>query len=99
MEHTLIIERTEPTTIKVTLDGKPLTPARSLKVRNHSPTGFNAGFGGSGPAQLALAIMLRLMSKEDALHTYQEFKFKYLANPAYLQLGRHEIKFTLENNQ
>ena len=26
-------------------------------IRNHSPSGFNWGYGGSGPAQLALAIL------------------------------------------
>ena len=28
-----------------------------LDIRNHSPTGFEAGYGGSGPAQLALALV------------------------------------------
>lgn len=27
------------------------------EIRNHSPTGFEWGYGGSGPAQLALAIL------------------------------------------
>lgn len=29
-----------------------------LDIRNHSPTGFSWGYSGSGPAQLALAIMV-----------------------------------------
>lgn len=29
-----------------------------LNVRNHSPDGFNWGYGGSGPSQLALAILI-----------------------------------------
>lgn len=29
----------------------------SLKIRNHSPTGFNWGYGGSGPHQLAIGIL------------------------------------------
>lgn len=33
----------------------PLDP--KLKLVNHSPTGFSWGYGGSGPAQLALAIL------------------------------------------
>lgn len=99
MEHRLIIRREDPSSIKVMLDGKILTPARSLKVRNHSPTGFNAGYGGSGPAQLALAIMLKLLPKEEAVFRYQAFKFKYLTNPAYLQMGEHVINFTLEGEQ
>lgn len=35
-----------------------LDPAPSLNVRNHSPTGFEWGYNGSGPAQLSLAILL-----------------------------------------
>lgn len=34
--------------------GKPLAPRFDL--RRHSPTGFECGYAGSGPAQLALAI-------------------------------------------
>lgn len=34
---------------------KPLPPCN--EIRNHSPDGFNWGYAGSGPAQLALAIM------------------------------------------
>lgn len=44
---------------EVTFAGEPLAPARSLAVRNHSPDGFSWGYAGSGPAQLALAILLR----------------------------------------
>jgi len=39
----------------VTVDGRPLDPRN--KVRNHSPDGFEWGYAGSGPAQLALAIL------------------------------------------
>jgi len=42
----------------VTRDGVILSPERSLKKRNHSPTGFNWGYIGSGPSQLALALLL-----------------------------------------
>lgn len=31
---------------------------KSLKVRNHSPTGFEFGYNGSGPHQLALALLM-----------------------------------------
>ena len=41
---------------RVTVDGKRL-PLR-LDLRRHSPTGFEWGYGGSGPAQLALALAL-----------------------------------------
>jgi len=64
-------------------NSRPL-PLR-LEVRNHSPTGFEWGYGGSGPAQLALAIMLDYFETfhEDgnvnaALIMYQAFKFKVI---------------------
>jgi hypothetical protein len=43
----------------VLVDGEPLDPAASRKVYNHSPDGFAWGYNGSGPAQLALAILMR----------------------------------------
>jgi Family of unknown function (DUF6166) len=57
-------------------DGKVLSLDASLKIVNHSPTGFNWGYEGSGPAQLALAICLEHLNgdKQYALAVYQEFK-------------------------
>ncbi|MBZ5660022.1 MAG: DUF6166 domain-containing protein [Acidobacteriia bacterium] len=48
---------------------------------NHSPTGFCWGYGGSGPAQLALAILLEHFhgDQERALALYQDFKWKVIA--------------------
>ena len=43
---------------EVWVDGRPLDPADSQAVWNHSPTGFAWGYSGSGPAQLALALLL-----------------------------------------
>lgn len=72
----------------VTIDGVRLDPAESLSIRRHSPTGFSWGYGGSGPAQLALAILLHVLGRRDADETwpggdaerlYQEFKFEHLA--------------------
>lgn len=51
---------------------KNISPAESLKVRNHSPTGFNWGYGGSGPAQLALALLLDIRSPF-AIQLYRDF--------------------------
>ena len=39
-------------------DGSPLELEPSLEVWRHSPSGFEWGFSGSGPAQLALALLL-----------------------------------------
>jgi hypothetical protein len=49
-------------------------------LRNHSPDGFAWGYGGSGPAQLALA-MLADATGDDALaqRHYQDFKFAKIA--------------------
>lgn len=38
-------------------DGKRRPLSLRLDLRNHSPEGFEWGYGGSGPAQLALAIL------------------------------------------
>lgn len=66
-------------TREVHIDGQVLRPDRSQKVRNHSPDGFNWGYGGSGPAQLALAILLKYMPEEIAVKVYQTFKFNVVA--------------------
>lgn len=61
---------------QVWLDGEFLDPAPSQKIRNHSPDGFNWGYGGSGPSQLALAIVLKLTGKTA---NYQDLKWKIIA--------------------
>jgi hypothetical protein len=63
-------------------EGKTLDLEASLKVVNHSPTGFCWGYYGSGPAQLALAILLDHFNgdRESALALHQDFKFKVIAN-------------------
>jgi hypothetical protein len=62
----------------VTVDGRRLNPRWDLW--NHSPTGFEWGYGGSGPAQLALAILAdHLRDDEQALNFYQRFKWAVIA--------------------
>ena len=57
-----------------------ISPDRSLAVYNHSPTGFEWGYGGSGPSQLALAIMLEVTDDDRrALNLYHDFKFDIVA--------------------
>jgi len=64
----------------VRVDGRVLNPARSQRVRNHSPCGFAWGYGGSGPAQLALAVLLRAgLTVEQAQHHYQAFKWEFIS--------------------
>ena len=56
-------------------DQEQLTPDRSLELVNHSPSGFEWGYSGSGPAQLALALLLDYTDDEDvALAEYMDFK-------------------------
>jgi hypothetical protein len=52
-------------------------------LRNHSPTGFEWGYAGSGPAQLALAICAEVVGDERALQVYQRFKFKVVGRLAH----------------
>ena len=65
--------------VLVTVDGAPLDWRSSLAVRNHSPTGPAWGYGGSGPAQLALAILLAVTDEVTAERYYQKFKWDVLA--------------------
>ena len=60
-----------------------ISPDRSLEVYNHSPTGFEWGYGGSGPSQLALAIMLEVTDDDrKALNLYYDFKYDVIAGLA-----------------
>lgn len=65
----------------VTVDGRPLSPLPSQRVWNHSPDGFEWGYGGSGPAQLALALLLHATAGNTitALDYYQNFKWDVVA--------------------
>lgn len=51
-----------------------------LDLRNHSPTGFEWGYHGSGPAQLALALCADATGDDRlALSIYQQFKRQIIA--------------------
>jgi len=70
--------RREGHAVIVTVDGRRLNPR--LDLWNHSPTGFEWGYGGSGPAQLALAILAdHLGDDQEALNFYQRFKWAIIA--------------------
>jgi hypothetical protein len=71
--------RGEVSTRKVWIDGRPLHPEKSQGVWNHSPDGFSWGYEGSGPAQLALAILLSLTDERTAVRNYQTFKRQVIA--------------------
>lgn len=69
--------------IETTVPNHP-TKTRKLPLRldidNHSPTGFEWGYGGSGPAQLALAMLADALGNDlRALRIHQDFKFRVIA--------------------
>jgi hypothetical protein len=74
-------ERDRSGTCHVRIEGDG--PTRPLPLRldlfNHSPTGFEWGYGGSGPAQLALALLADAINDETALRLHQQFKFAQVA--------------------
>jgi len=75
---------------KIWLDGKELDPEPSQKIHNHSPDGFNWGYGGSGPAQLALAVVLKVTGVTIG---YQDFKWNVIAK---LPQGKNfQVEFEL----
>lgn len=62
-------------TRQVFINGVELLPDESLAMRRHSPDGFAWGYGGSGPAQLALALLLHFTKdKLFSSRYYQMFK-------------------------
>jgi uncharacterized protein DUF6166 len=82
----------------VTVDGRPLDPR--LDLYNHSPTGFEWGYCGSGPAQLALAILADHLSDEkEALTFYQRFKWAVIVGLPRRRwmLNSHVIDLVLQN--
>ena len=70
--------RREGYAVIVTVDGHRLNPRNDLW--NHSPTGFEWGYAGSGPAQLALAILAdHLGNDEQAFNFHHRFKWTMVA--------------------
>lgn len=75
-----IPERTEGGGFLVLCDGEELSPKLSQTIINHSPAGFNWGYGGSGPAQLSLALLLEETGARLARAYYQQFKWEVISN-------------------
>lgn len=73
-----------PGSAKVFIEhGPDLNPR--YDIRNHSPDGFEWGYFGSGPAQLALALLCDVLggdkpATELAQKLYQEFKADVVAS-------------------
>ena len=61
-----------------------ILPKRSQAIINHSPNGFEFGSAGSGPSQLALAILLDALTGKSpspelaAQERYHDFKFAFI---------------------
>jgi DNA-directed RNA polymerase subunit RPC12/RpoP len=50
------------------------------RIKQHSPTGFEWGYGGSGPADLALNILSLFAGQEFAERYHQDFKREFIAS-------------------
>jgi hypothetical protein len=61
----------------MTVDGRKVQTDPVLHYPRHSPTGFNVGYAGSGPADLALAIMAAYYGED--------------LNPAVIADGGHYV--------
>lgn len=62
----------------VTVDGEPLDCRYDLL--SASPAGFEWNYRGSGPAQLAIALLSHAFGDEFACEHYQQFKSEIVAN-------------------
>jgi len=82
-------------TRQVYIDDIELLPYESQAIYNHSPDGFAWGYGGSGPAQLALAILLKFCSEDEAKQFYQAFKWVIIATlpKSDFQLSIAKVEF------
>lgn len=78
----------------------PLGVNPSLKHVNHSPNGFEWGYGGSGPAQLAFALLLDTTNPMTAQHYYQIFKVEIISNmPDQWELNQYQILHWLREKE
>ncbi len=80
-DATYIAERT-PNGLLATVNntGDQKVTVRTLRhIMYHSPTGFEYGYGGSGPADLARSILADACGLAVADLLYQDFKFQFVA--------------------
>lgn len=71
-----------------------------LDLRNHSPTGFEWGYGGSGPAQLALALAADLLGNDEkAQDVYQRLKFRLIGGLPHegWELGEDRLRAAIQS--
>jgi hypothetical protein len=77
----------------VMVDGNVLSPIPSQKLYNHSPDGFMWGYGGSGPSQLALALLLTITDPDTAMRHYQNLKWEFVSK---LPQSDFDVEFDLK---
>jgi len=66
--------------VVILADGHQVDLDPRFDLANHSPDGFEWGYHGSGPAQLALALLADATGDDElALRYYQDFKRKVIA--------------------
>jgi hypothetical protein len=84
-------------TVLVETNGKT---APLSHVVTHSPTGMNWGYGGSGPADLALSILTDAVGGRLARQYYQDFKRDFVATwGSSWRITSQEIKKWLEEKR
>jgi hypothetical protein len=65
--------------VKIVDEGRVRELPLRLDLYNHSPTGFEWGYAGSGPAQLAIALLAEVLQDDKtAIALHQIFKFKVI---------------------
>ena len=76
---------------EVTVDGNPLSPRRDL--RDFHADGYEWGYNGSGPPQLAFAILVDHMGSQGALEKYRRFTVDVIAEieGTEWRLTSHEV--------
>ncbi len=78
----------------VTVTDSTGSSRRLPHIETHSPTRFEWGYGGNGPAHLALSILADCVGIETAGRYYQDFKWEIIANLplAGWKLTEHDIR-------
>lgn len=61
------------------IDVNTMTKTSLPHICLHSPDGFQWGYGGSGPADTALAILADVVGREQAELLHQSFKWAFIA--------------------
>lgn len=76
--------------------GDSRTLRKRLDLVNHSPTGFDWGYAGNGPAQLALALLADALENDElAVRLHQQFKRACIATlerKARWQMSEQDIR-------